>query len=124
MKESPEAMVNKQLIREHIPIPFMEGYELFIGGGEVNDEQGNEIQSVHIWKSGDEDGWKDLTGAGFFNVMQFVEHELRSRGIHEFAIGATDEKRQRVFEKWAMRKGCTVLELPDWDGTHVKVFTV
>ena len=65
-----------------------------------------------------------MTGAGFFKVMQFVEEQLKSRGIHEFEIGASDEKRQRVFEKWAIRKGCTVRELPDWDGKMIKVFTV
>ena len=124
MNESLDLVPKKNPIKEHLPIPFMDGYELFFCGGDINDENGNQIQSMHLWKSADEEGWSDLTGVGFLKVAEFVEKEIKSRGIDEFVLEATDSKRQRVFEKWAERKGCVIRELPDWDGKLMKVFTI
>ncbi len=114
---------------QHVPIPFMEGYELYIGGGEVYDEHRREIKCVHIWKDDGtmekdgNDGTKELTGAGFYKVMNFVETELKSRGIRKFSIVASDDQRQRVFESWAIRRGCTIEERINWYDKPVKVVT-
>lgn len=112
-------------IKEHVPIPFMEGYEIYFCGGQVNNEEGFQVQTMHIWKSGDdEEGWDDLTGVGFYKVVGFLKEKMEERNIKEFVIEGTDDRRQRVFEKWFEKKEqYKTREIPDWDGDLVKIFT-
>ncbi len=58
---------------------------------------------LHIW-SEDGENTSELTGSGFFRVMRFVENFIQENGIKSFVVCASDEKRQRIFEKWAARK--------------------
>ena len=51
-----------------------------------------------------------------------IEEELNKRNINEFVISTRNEKRLRVFGNWALKKGCTVRKLPDWDGVPTKVY--
>lgn len=116
---------DKWVKKEKIPIPFIEGYEICITGGEIYNEEGKQIVEFHIWNAEDESekSWSTLTGVGFIKMMNFIEEELGKRNIKEFTLSASDDKRERVFSKWAIRRGCNVRELPDWDGIMTKVYS-
>jgi len=109
---------------EHIDIPFMKEWEIVISGSDVKDVYGGQYETVagiHIMMK-DKNEWSTLTGVGFIKMMDFIENLIKSRNITTFTIDACDEKRQRVFGKWALRKGCTTEKAIDFFNDEVEVF--
>lgn len=111
-------------VNKEIPIPFAPGFEIKLCAADANDIEGNQLQEVHIWRVGESDDWDTLTGAGFIKTVNFVEETLKENKIKKFVISASDEKRRRVFTKWAIKKGCTEETVKDYFGDEIQVFTL
>ena len=106
-------------------IPFMEGWSIAITGSDTPSMAGpyETVNGVHIWKT-DEDDWTTLTGVGFVKVVDFLEAMIKKHNVKSFVIDACDEKRKRVFTKWALRKGCKISTVKDFFGNDSDVFSI
>jgi len=70
----------------------------------------------HIWTGPDFEDSDVLTGAGFFKVMATVKSAVLASGARHVLIVACDDRRQRVFERYARKCGGTQVAGIDPDG--------
>ena len=71
---------------------------------------------AHIWAGADCEDCHVLTGAGFWAVMDTVKSAFRASGARTLMIAACDDRRQRVFERYARKCGGQQIAGNDPDG--------
>jgi len=74
------------------------------------------VADCHIWSGPELQDSGVLTGAGFYRVMDAVKSALDSLGVSAVQIFACDDRRQRVFERYAKRHGGKQVPGTDPDG--------
>jgi len=70
----------------------------------------------HIWGGPDFEQSDVLTGAGFYNVMAAVKSAVLASGARRVLIVACDDRRQRIFDRYARKCGGTQVAGMDPDG--------
>jgi hypothetical protein len=70
----------------------------------------------HIWTGPEFEDSDVLTGAGFFKVMSAVKSAVISSGARSVMIFACDDRRQRIFDRYARKCGGTQVAAIDPDG--------
>jgi len=70
----------------------------------------------HIFTGDTFDDYDVMTGAGFYNVMSCVKSAVISSGARSVMIFACDDRRQRIFDRYAKRCGGNQVPAIDPDG--------
>lgn len=70
----------------------------------------------HIWTGAEFDQSDVLTGAGFYSVMAAVKSAVIAIGARSVLIVACDDRRQRIFDRYARKCGGTQVAGTDPDG--------
>lgn len=98
-----------------IPLPNDPHHWVEVMGSDCWGPDGvTQLPTVHIWGEEDTVASLPLTGRGFFSAMKVVEKAIITTGSKEWAIDGCCPKRDRVFRKWAQRKGGRFVTVTDW----------
>jgi hypothetical protein len=76
----------------------------------------------HIWTGPNFDRSDVLTGAGFYSVMIAVKSAVLDSGANRVLIVACDDRRQRIFDRYAKKCGGTQVAAIDPDGDPCNVW--
>lgn len=109
MATAPNAPMSKTL---H-PLPGSSVLSLTLRG---------DCAECHIWTGADFEQSDILTGAGFYNVVSAVKSAVLASGARSLLIVACDDRRQRIFDRYARKCGGTQVAGMDPDGDPCQVW--
>ena len=82
----------------------------------------DDCAECHIWAGAEFDQSDVLTGAGFYRVMEIVKSAVLASGARSALIVACDDRRQRIFDRYARKCGGIQVAGIDPDGDPCQVW--